>query len=130
MLLTDNSLKHSFRSNEKNFVLGVLSETSYNNGNKRRLVSLKICITSWLYELIGMLFTMLTPTLLSFGWRYFQYPDAILMFLAIPVIHLINDEDTKTIILEEGWIQGLKSLLKIRNRVVPAQLPVRRHPTS
>ena len=100
-------------------MLGATNERSYSNGNKRRLVSLKICLISWLYELIGTLFTVLSPTLLSFGYRYVHYPDAILMFVAIPLIHLINDEDTKTIILEEGWIQGFKSLLKIQDAVVP-----------
>ena len=119
VLLQSHFLSHSFRSNENSFMLGVTNEELYGNANKRRLVSLKICFTSWLYELIGILFTLLTPTLLSFGFRYVHYPDAILMFVVIPVIHLINDEDTKTIILEEGWIQGFKSLLRIRDPVVP-----------
>ena len=127
MILRDNFLSNSFRSNENSFGIGVLNERSYSNGNKRRLVSVKICFTSWLYELIGTLFTILTPTLLSFGYRYIHYPDAILMFLAIPVIHLINDEDTKTVILEEGWIQGFISLLRIKNPAMPAELPSRRH---
>ena len=44
----------------------------------------------WICEVVGTLFTWFTPTLAS---RYVYFPDAIVMFVVIPFIHLINDED-------------------------------------
>jgi hypothetical protein len=111
-----------FRSNEDSFLRGVVSEGSYNNGNKRRLVSLKICFMSWMYEFIGVVFTLFAPPLKDLGFYYLYFPDAILMFVIIPSIHIMNDEDTKA---EEGWIQGIRYMLKIRNQVEPlAVVPV------
>ena len=74
---------------------------------------------SWLYEITGVIITALSPTLFSFGLRYVHYPDAILMFVAIPFLHLFNNEDTKTVIAEDGWIQGLRFMLGLRNQIVP-----------
>ena len=67
------------RSNEDSFSRGVLSEDQYEMGNKRRLVSLKICFLTWMYEMIGVAFTILTPYLNSLGVPYLYYPDAILV---------------------------------------------------
>ena len=33
------------------------------------------------------------------------------MFVIIPAIYLRNDEENKTVITEEEWIQGLKYML-------------------
>ena len=41
------------------------------------------------------------------------------MFLVIPFMHLTNDEDTKAILADEGWYQGLRNLLGIYNEVEP-----------
>ena len=73
----------------------------------------------WFCELAGFILTLLMPMLKSYGLRYVQYPDAILMFVAIPFIHLMNDEDTKTVIAQDGWIQGLKLMLGMRNQIAP-----------
>ena len=76
---------------------------------------------TWIYELIGTSFTILTPLLDQAGIQYVNYPDAILAFIIIPLIHLMNDEDTKTIITEErSWIQGLRYMLGIRHQVQPS----------
>ena len=108
-----------FRSTENSFLLGAIEEESYRNRNKRRLVSLEICLMSWFYEMAGVILTVLTPTLISYGLRYVHYPDAILMFVAIPFIHLMNDENTKTVITQDGWIQGLRLMLGSRNQIAP-----------
>ena len=68
---------------------------------------------SWLYEFIGVVVTLVTPYLRDYGLSYLYFPDVILMFVFIPCVHLMNDEDTKTVITEEGWIQGLKHMLGI-----------------
>ena len=37
-----------------------------------------------------------------------HFPDAIVMSVIIPSIHLLNQEETKGIIFENGWYQGFK----------------------
>jgi len=74
---------------------------------------------SWLYEFIGVVLFMLIPKLNDLGLYYLYFPDAIVMFVIIPLIHIINDEDTKAIIAEQGWIQGIRYMLNIRNQVEP-----------
>ena len=121
------------RSNEDSFTRGVVSEASYNYGNKRRIVSLKICFMSWIYELIGTGFTALVFTFRSLGFYHlWLFPDAIVIFVIIPFIHIMNDEDTKAIIAEEGWVQGIRYMLNIRNQVEPVAvvLVVQAEPAS
>ena len=82
-------------------------------GNKRRMVSLKICFLSWVYELVGMTTILLRPALGNYGFHNLQFADALVMFVIIPFSHLINDEETKAIIAEEGWYQGLRQMMGI-----------------
>ena len=107
------------RSNEDSFVRGIVSEATFDNGNKRRVVSLKICSMTCVYELIGVVFSVLTPYLNDLGVYHLYFPDAILIFVIIPFIHIMNDEDTRAIIAVEGWIQGIRYMLNIRNQVEP-----------
>ena len=37
------------------------------------------------------------------------------MFIIIPLVYLMNDDDTKGVIIDEGWVQGLKYLAGLRN---------------
>lgn len=67
----------------------------------------------WLYELVATLFASLTPQLHKFGIPNLHFPDAILMFVLIPFVNLMNDEDIKGIISEESWYQGLRYMLGI-----------------
>ena len=108
------------RSNDESFARGATSETSYNRREKRRMVSLKICYMAWVYETLGMVSAILTPTLHNLGFHNLHFPDVILMFVVIPFVHLMNDEDTKTIITEQNWYQGLRHMLGIYNQVAPA----------
>ena len=79
---------------------------------------------TWMYEMIGVAFTIITPYLNSLGVPYLYYPDAILVFVVIPFLHIMNDEDTKTVITNEGWIEGIKYILGIRIKVTPVhQIP-------
>ena len=66
---------------------------------------------SWLYEFFAMLSAILAPMLHELGIPNHYMIDAIIMFLIIPLTHLLNDEDTKQIIMEENWFQGIKYLL-------------------
>ena len=37
-----------------------------------------------------------------------HFPDAVVMSIIIPFIHLLNQEETKGIIFENGWFQGFR----------------------
>ena len=47
------------------------------------------------------------------------------MDVIIPIVYLMNDEETKGIIAEEGWYQGIRHMMgiyiKVRNSVVAAE---------
>ena len=70
----------------------------------------------WLYELAASLMILLTPKLHDLGLHNLYYPGIIVMFLVIPLIHLMNDDDTKDIISQEGWYQGLKYMMGIHGK--------------
>lgn len=61
----------------------------------------------------------MSPVLLELGVPNVHLFDAIIMFLVIPFLHLMNDEDTKAIIYEESWYQGLRNMFGIYNEKVP-----------
>ena len=116
------------RSNEESYSRGVLSDQSYERGKKRSLVSLKMCVISWLIELAGGIFAVSFVTLHNLGFHNLHYPDCIVTFVIIPLVHLMNDEETKTVISEEGWYQGLRHMLGIYVRVSPQQPGNRQQP--
>ena len=68
---------------------------------------------SWMFELIAIVSAVLTPSLHKLGISNLHYIDAIVMFVVIPFVHLTNDEDTKVIILQENWYQGIRHILGI-----------------
>ena len=105
-----------------------MSDQSYERGKKRSLVSLKMCVISWLIELAGGLFAVSFVTLHNLGFHNLHYPDCIVTFVTIPLVHLMNDEETKTVISEEGWYQGLRHMLGIYVRVSPQQPGNRQQP--
>ena len=71
----------------------------------------------WIFESTGNVITILAPLLHSVGIHCRHYPDVIMMFVLIPFAHIMNDEDTKTVISEENWYQGLKHMLGINNNI-------------
>ena len=83
------------------------------------MVSLKICFLGWVYELIANIMTAVSPSLLSFGIHHQYYVDAILMFLGIPFIHLMNDENIKGVIVESSWYRGFRHMLGFENQISP-----------
>ena len=89
----------------------------HESDNKRRMISLKICSIAWLCELFVSMFALLTPALKRMGVSNRHYPEAITMFIIIPLIHLMNEEETKTIIYEENWYQGFRHTLGIRKKL-------------
>ena len=105
----------TFRENDASYARGVLKESSYETGNRRRLVSLRMCIISWLIEILGTLCHVLFLSLVnSLGLAGIHYIEVIFMFIVIPFIYLMNDEDTKGTIANQGWYAGLKYMLGLQ----------------
>ena len=69
----------------------------------------------WLYELLANIFAVLSPTLHKYGMPNVYMVDPILMFVVIPFVHLMNDENTKGIISDENWYQGLRHMMGMYN---------------
>ena len=74
---------------------------------------------SWLFEFIGIIVTVLSPTLVEHGAHNIYFIDAILMFVMLPAMYLINDEEIKTLITEQGYIRGIMSMLVKGNQIQP-----------
>ena len=76
-----------------------------------------MCFMGCIYEILAILAALLSALLGSqiqeFSIPNIHFPDVILMFVVIPFMHLLNDEDTKGIIFDQGWIQGIKYVLGI-----------------
>ena len=101
------------RSNKDSFERKVVKKPAYIRNKKRSLISLKMCCMSWMIELIAITSAILSPRLVKLGFSNLHYIDAIIMFVVIPFAHLMNDEDTKLIILQENWYQGLRHMLGV-----------------
>ena len=98
-------------------MVGAISETNFVRGERRSLISLQMCFMSWLYELLAIVTAIMSSVLgahiQEFKIPNIHFPDVIIMFIVIPFIHLLNDEEIKGIIFEQGWIQGIKYVLGI-----------------
>ena len=74
-----------------------------------------MCYMGCIYEILAMVAALLSALLGSqiqeFKIPNIHFPDVILIFVVIPFVHLVNGEDTKRIIFEQGWIQGIKYVL-------------------
>ena len=78
-----------------------------------------MCFMGWFYEILAILSAFLTPILHKLEIPNLCLIDAIFMFVVIPLIHLLNDEETKAIILEENWYEGLRYMLGIYKEKAP-----------
>ena len=98
-------------------MVGAISEDNFVRGERRSLISLQMCFMSWLYELLAIVSALMSSYLgaqiQEFEIPNIHFPDVIIMFIVIPFIHLLNDEEIKGIIFEQGWIQGIKCVLGI-----------------
>ena len=72
-----------------------------------------MCFMGWLCESIATLFAILTPLLHQFKIPNLHVIDCTMMFILIPFLHLLNDEETNGIITDENWYQGMRNLLRI-----------------
>jgi hypothetical protein len=86
-----------------------------------------MCFIGWLYELLSIGSAIITPIFNKHGIHNIHVIDAIIMFVVIPFLHLMNDEETKAIIVEENWYEGIRHMLGIYKKKVP-QRGTRRPP--
>ena len=56
---------------------------------------------------------LLGPELYDLKIPNIHFPDAIITSIVIPFIHILNDEISKGIISQHGWIQGIRYTLGI-----------------
>lgn len=56
---------------------------------------------------------ILGPELYDLKIPNIHFPDAIITSIVIPFIHILNDESSKGIISQHGWIQGIRYTLGI-----------------
>ena len=115
-----------FRSNKDSLSRGAISSEAYFRGQKRSLVSLKICFIGWLCELFGVIIFIMTPFQTYIGFHYFQCIDVILMFIVNPLVYLVNDEDTKGVIAGQSWLKGFRYMIGI----LPAESQSTVHPKN
>ena len=103
----------NLRDNLDSFSSGAVSEASFLRGEKRSLVSLQVCYTGWLLEYIAIASTAIAILLSLFDISIpnIHFLDAVITSIVIPFIHILNDEITKGIILEHGWIKGISYVL-------------------
>ena len=80
-----------------------------------------------IYELICNIFVLISPVLkFKYGWANTSFTDPVSMFVILPFLHLMNDEDTKEIIYDETWFQAIKFILGI---YVPSKVkPIEEQP--
>ena len=113
------SILYFLRDAADSFSKGVLTQETYDYGKSRTLVSLKIFFLGWVYELIGNIITAVSPSLLFLGLKHQYYIDAILMFWGIPFFHLMNDDNTKGVIVERNWYRGFRHMVGLQNQIAP-----------
>ena len=84
------------------------------------MVSLRVSFIGWLCELVGSVISLLTPKLLfTSGISPMYYSDTLIMFVFIPLVYFVNDEEVKGVIKERGWYQGLRYMIGMSNKIVP-----------
>ena len=86
-----------------------------------------MCFLLMIYELICNIFVLISPVLkFKYGWANTSFADPVSMFVILPFLHLMNDEDTKEIIYDETWFQAIKFILGI---YVPSKVkPIEEQP--
>ena len=100
---------HHFRRNDESLRrLGdTLSASSRQIRAKRINVNLKINILAYVVEVIGGLIICSGAGASS---ERMLYPIAVWYGLVVPSCYLVNNDDTKTLIMKYGWISVLRTL--------------------
>ena len=104
-----------FRSDKQQLEIGVYNDEQYHQSRKRSIISLQMCFLGFLIEIMDNIFIVIIESILKYkyGFSNTYLCDVVLMFVMTPFLLFLNDDDTKALIDQEGWIQGLKFMLEI-----------------
>ena len=104
-----------FRSDKQQLEIGVYNDEQYQQCRKKSIISLQMCFMGWLYELLDFVFIVIVGPILKFKFSFTNtyLCDVVMMFVVIPFLQILNDDDTKDIIYQESWIHGLKFMFGI-----------------
>ena len=69
-----------------------------------------MCFLGLLLEILDNIFIVIIESILKYkyGFSNTYLCDVVLLFVVTPFLLFLNDDDTKEIIDQEGWLQGLK----------------------
>ena len=68
-----------------------------------------MCFWGWLYEVLDYIFVAIGSILIhKYGFTNTYFCDVVMMFVVIPFLQILNDDDTKDIIYQESWLHGIK----------------------
>ena len=77
-----------------------------------------MCFLGWVIELSLTILIGIWLLLNLDPYPYFEFFNAITRAIVIPIVHVLNDEDAKTVITEESWHKGIRQALgMLRNPV-------------
>ena len=105
------------RSDAENLFKRITSRKRHNELATRRMVSMNVCGIGLLCDFIGGIFRMLSPTLRMLGMNYSFLPeifDALMIFVVVPLAHLLNEEDTKTLLAEKKYNHAFKKVFSLK----------------
>ena len=89
---------------------------------KRRTTSIEVCFFGWLMESVLTVLIGVWMLLQNLGLKniyiypYFEFFNAFFRAIIISFVHIVNDEDTKTIITDENWYAGIKHALGLYHK--------------
>ena len=90
---------------------GILPKKNHHYREKRIMLSFKICFIGMLCELAGGVITMAYPLLKMLGIPNLYIADPIMVFVVVPMVHLVNDDETKEIIVEGNYYKSLRHMI-------------------
>ena len=104
-----------FRSDKLQLELGVYNDELYHVSRKKSIISLQMCFMGWLHELLDFIFIAIIGPILKYKYSFTNtyFCDVVMMFVVIPFLQILNDDDTKEIIYQESWLHGIKFMFGI-----------------
>ena len=115
-------MSYTLRSNIVSLRNGVYNANTYRSVEKRRTTSIGVCFFGWLMESVVTVLIGVWMLLQNLGLKniyiypYFEFFNAIFRAILISFVHIVNDEDTKTVITDENWYTGIKHALGLYNK--------------
>lgn len=109
-------IKYFSRSDAESLFKEIISKERHDELATRRMVSMKVCGIGLFCDFAGGIFRMLSPTLRMIGMKYSFLPevfDAFMIFVMVPCFHLLNDEDTKTLLTQKKYYQAFKQICSL-----------------